>query len=97
MKVSRYALFAFSSALIAGLALNPVLAQSTAPATQAAGQATQAAKDASSDAMKSNDSMKSDSSAPASASSTGGHKMHKKSGKHHPATKPAAASTAAGA
>ena len=60
MKVSRYAVLAFATAVVFGLAMSPVMAQSTTP--QSTQDASKDAMKSSSDAMKSSsDSMKSDS------------------------------------
>ncbi|WP_243041593.1 hypothetical protein [Dyella sedimenti] len=89
MKASRYAVLAFATATVFGLAMSPVMAQSTSP--------TQSAQDTSKDAMKSDamksssDAMKSGSDATSSDAAKGA--MHHK-GKHgSKKTEPAAASS----
>ena len=96
MKVSRYAVLALATAVTFGLAMSPVMAQSTAP-TQSSQDASQNAMKSSNDAMKSNsDAMKSSSDAMKSdakdtAGDTTKSATHHK--KHNSASKPAEASS----
>jgi hypothetical protein len=95
MKVSRYAVLAFATAVVFGLAMSPVMAQNTTPPSTPTQDTSKDAMKSSSDAMKSSsdsmksDSMKSDSMKSDSTQSSGTHhKKHKKS------TAPASSSSA---
>jgi hypothetical protein len=87
MKVSRYAVLALTTAVVFGLAMSPVMAQTTPPA-QPTQDASQNAMKSSSDAMKSSsDSMKSDAKDTASgATQTGTHHAKKQHPKKTDAT-----------
>ncbi|WP_430388511.1 hypothetical protein [Dyella sp. 20L07] len=89
MKVSRYAVLALATAVVFGLVMSPVMAQSTTP-TPTTQDASKDAMKSSSDAMKSSsDEMKSSSDAMKSdATKTGTH--HKK---HNAPAKKAADTT----
>ena len=99
MKVSRYAVLAFATAVVFGLAMSPVMAQSATP-PQSAQDTSKDAMKSSSDAMKSSsDAMKSSSdemksssdSMKSDATKSGTH--HKKHATKKGGTEPAAAST----
>jgi hypothetical protein len=82
MKVSRYAVLAAATAVVFGLAMSPVMAQSNTPPQSQSQDAMKSSSDAmksNSDAMKSSsDAMKSNSDAMKSdASQTTQHKKHK--------------------
>lgn len=107
MKVSRYAVLALATAVVFGMAMSPVMAQSTTP-TQSAQDTSKDAMKSSSDAMKSSsDAMKSSSDAMKSSSEEmkSGDAMKSegtKTGTHHKKqhggkkTEPAHAGTAGG-
>jgi ABC-type transport system involved in cytochrome bd biosynthesis fused ATPase/permease subunit len=91
MKVSRFAVLALATAVVFGLAMSPVMAQSATP-TQSATDASKDAMKSSSDAMKSSsDAMKSDAKdASSDASKTATHKAKKHTKKAADAATPPA-------
>jgi hypothetical protein len=89
MKVSRYAVLAFATATVFGLAMSPVMAQNSAPQSTPP-QSSQDAMKSSSDAMKSSsDAMKGD-----AMKSDPSQTHHKKQHNTKKSSAPAASSTA---